>query len=325
MRAIVVQDGSGELRWAEVATPAPGPETVLVEVRATAVNRADLLQRRGLYPPPKGESDILGLEVAGVIAAVGASVTRWRAGDRVCCLLGGGGYAELVTVHQELVLPIPERLSFEEAAAVPEVFYTAFLNLVLEGGLQKGERVLVHAGGSGVGTAAIQLARHLGAAVFVTAGSADKLERCRALGAQAAIDYKREDFGARVAELTGGEGVDVILDCVGGAYLERNLRALRTRGRLVVIGLMGGTTAEINLAPLVAKRLRVIGSVLRSRPLAEKIAITEAFRAHVLPLLASGELKPIVDGVYPIAEAAAAHEHVAANRNFGKVVLRVRA
>jgi putative PIG3 family NAD(P)H quinone oxidoreductase len=323
VRAILVSGDSRDLVWSEVPTPEPGADAALVQIHATAVNRADLLQRRGFYPPPPGEPDILGLEAAGVVVAKGERVEKWQVGDRVCCLLGGGGYAEYVAVHGDMLLPIPAQLDFIQAAAIPEVFYTAFITLVLEGDLRANERALVHAGGSGVGTAAIQLARQRGAQVFVTAGSDDKLARCAELGADAGINYKTEDFADRVAKLTGGEGVDVILDCVGGSYLERNVGALRAKGRLVIIGLMGGAKAEINLALLVGKRLRVIGSVLRSRPLAEKIAITEAFKTEVLPLLASGKVKPIVDAVHPITEAARAHEYVAANRNFGKVVLRV--
>jgi tumor protein p53-inducible protein 3 len=325
MKAILIaNDGSGTLSWADAPTPTPGPHDVVVDVHATAVNRADLLQRRGFYPPPPGESEILGLEAAGVVASVGAQVARCRVGDRVCCLLAGGGYAEQVVVHEAMALPIPDGLEFVEAAAIPEAFYTAFVNVVQEASLAAGERVLIHAGASGVGTAAIQLVKARGGVVYVTAGSAEKLARCTALGADAAIDYKTERFADRIAELTEKRGVDVILDCVGGSYLEANVASLRARGRLVVIGLMGGTKAEINLGLLVARRLRVIGSVLRTRSLAEKIAITEAFRAEVLPLFESGKLKPLVDQVYPIADAAAAHDHVAANRNFGKVVLQVR-
>jgi NADPH:quinone reductase-like Zn-dependent oxidoreductase len=223
-----------------------------------------------------------------------------------------------------MALPIPAGLDFVQAAAIPEAFYTAFVNVVQEAALAAGDRVLIHAGASGVGTAAIQLVRALGATAFVTAGSDEKLERCTKLGATAGINYKRENFAERVAALTAGQGVDIILDCVGGSYLEGNLGSLRPRGRLVIIGLMGGTRADINLGPLVARRLRVIGSVLRSRSLAEKIAITDAFRAQVLPRFANGTLKPIVDKTYPIAEAAAAHDYIAANQNFGKVVLRVR-
>jgi putative PIG3 family NAD(P)H quinone oxidoreductase len=325
MKAILVKaDGSGDLVWGDAHAPACGPEQVLVDVHATAVNRADLLQRRGFYPPPPGESDVLGLEAAGIVAAVGGKVTRVRVGDRVCCLLAGGGYAEQIAVHEAMALPISSGLDFAQAAAIPEAFYTAFVNVVQEAELAAGERVLIHAGASGVGTAAIQIVKAFGATAFITAGSDEKIERCVALGAAAGINYKRESFADRIAALTEGQGVDVILDCVGGSYLEGNLGSLRPRGRLVIIGLMGGTKADINLGPLVARRLRVIGSVLRSRSLAEKIAITDAFRSRVLPLFADGTLKPIVDETYPITEAAAAHDYVAANRNFGKVVLRVR-
>lgn len=320
----IAADGSGDLSWGDAPAPTPGPHNVVVDVHATAVNRADLLQRRGFYPPPPGESEILGLEAAGVVASVGAQVTRVKVGESVCCLLAGGGYAERVGVHEAMVLPIPAGLDFVQAAAIPEAFYTAFVNIVQEGGLARDERVLIHAGASGVGTAAIQLVKARGAIAYVTAGSDDKLARCRALGADAGINYKTESFAERVAALTGGQGVDVILDCVGGPYLEPNVGALRSRGRLVIIGLMGGTKADVNLGLLVSRRLRVIGSVLRTRSLAEKVAITDAFRAEVLPLFATGGLKPIVDATYPIADAAAAHEYVAANKNFGKVVLLVR-
>ncbi len=324
MKAVLVGDDADRtLALGEAPTPEVGAEHVLVKVRATAVNRADLLQRRGLYPPPPGESDVLGLEAAGTVAEIGRDVSGWRVGDRVMALLGGGGYAEFVAVHQEMLLAIPPHLGFEEAAAIPEAFYTAFVNLVLEAGLAKGEHVLIHAGGSGVGTAAIQLARELKTRVFITAGSDDKIRRCVELGAEAGIDYKTEDFAARIAELTGGAGIDVALDAVGASYLAQHLRILRIRGRLVLIGLMGGTHAEIDLAAVVRKRLRIIGSVLRSRSLEEKIAITGAFKGQVMPLLVAQAVKPIVDSVYPVADVARAHEHVAANRNFGKVVLAV--
>jgi putative PIG3 family NAD(P)H quinone oxidoreductase len=324
MRAIVIEGPDQDLVIREMPRPEVAPENVLVEVHATAVNRADLLQRRGFYPPPPCESPILGLEAAGVVAAVGASVRDVKVGERVMCLLGGGGYAECVSVHSGMLLPIPERLSFEEAAAIPEVFYTAYMTLVAEAALASGETVLIHAGGSGVGTAAIQLARTRGARPIVTAGSDEKLERCRALGADAAINYKTEDFAVRGRELTSGRGVDVILDCVGAGYLEGNVALLAAKGRLVIIGLMGGAKGDINLALVVGKRLRVIGTVLRTRSLDEKLALTDGVRREILPLLASGALRPVVDSVYPLADAAAAHAKVAANENFGKVVLRVR-
>ena len=326
MKAIVIAgDGSGDLSWSDVPSlPTPGYHEVIVDVHATAVNRADLLQRRGFYPPPPGESEILGLEAAGVVVSVGALVTKANVGDRVCCLLAGGGYAARVVVNEAMTLPIPAGLDFVQAAAIPEAFYTAFVNIVQEANLARGERVLIHAGASGVGTAAIQLVKARGAVAYVTAGSDDKLARCKALGADAGINYKTETFVERIAALTDSKGVDVILDCIGGSYLEANIASLGPQGRLVIIGLMGGTKADINLGLLVSRRLRMIGSVLRTRSLAEKVAITDAFKAEVLPLFADGRLKPIVDATYPIADAAAAHDYVAANKNFGKVVLKIR-
>lgn len=305
--------------------PTLAADAVLIKINATAVNRADLLQRRGLYPPPPGESEIIGLEAAGVIVEKGSGVRHWQIGERVCCLLGGGGYAEYVAVHQELLLPLPEHLTFEQAAAIPEVFYTAFVNLFLEGALQAGESLLIHAGASGVGTAAIQLAQHAGAKVFVTAGTDEKIQRCVALGAELGINYKAEDFAERLLSATGATGVDVILDCVGGEYLRRNLLLLKPRGRLVLIGLLGGAKSEIDLTPVLRKRLRLLGSVLRSRSLAEKIAITRDFKARVWPLFKHQQIHPIIDTVFPWTEVEQAHAHIAANQNFGKVVLRVSA
>jgi putative PIG3 family NAD(P)H quinone oxidoreductase len=305
------------------AAPNCGREEVLIKVRATAVNRADLLQRRGLYPPPPGASEILGLEAAGEIIALGESVTQWRKGERVFCLLAGGGYAEQVAVQQGLLLRMPRDWSFEQAAAVPEAFYTAFVNLFVEARLQAREFLLVHAGGSGVGTAAIQMARLAGALVLVTAGSEEKLQECRFLGANHAINYKQYDFAEMARKLTNGAGLDVILDCIGAAYLEKNLSLLRTRGRLVVIGVMGGAKAEVDLALLLRKRIRLLGSVLRSRTLQEKIALTRLFRERVLPQFENGSLHPVIDKVFPLAEAEQAHAYVASNRNFGKVVLKV--
>jgi putative PIG3 family NAD(P)H quinone oxidoreductase len=324
MHAIRVEGPEQALVLGDAPRPEPAAGQVLIEVHATAVNRADLLQRRGFYPPPPGDSDVLGLEAAGTVAALGPGASGVRVGDRVMCLLGGGGYAEYVVVDHRMALPIPRSLPFEQAAGVPEVFYTAYMTLVAEAGLARGETLLIHAGGSGVGTAAIQLASALGARALVTAGSADKLERCRALGAAGGINYKDEDFAERGRELSDGHGVDVILDCVGGSYLERNVGLLAPRGRLVIIGLMGGAKAEINLALLVGKRLRVIGTVLRTRSLDEKLALTAGVRETVLPLLEKGTVRPIIDSEFALADAAAAHDRVASNANFGKVILRVR-
>ncbi len=324
VRAVLVQkDAASSLVLDDHPAPACGREEVLIKVHATAVNRADLLQRRGLYPPPSGASEILGLEAAGEIMAVGDRVTEWRMGERVFCLLAGGGYAEQVAVHQDLLLRLPKGWTFEQAAAVPEAYYTAFVNLFVEAKLQARELLLVHAGGSGVGTAAIQMARLAGALVLVTAGSDEKLQECRFLGANHAINYKQHDFALMARKLTNDSGLDVILDCVGAAYWEKNLALLRTRGRLVLIGLMGGAKAEVDLALLMRKRLRVIGSVLRSRTLKEKIALTRLFRARVLPQFENGSLHPVIDKVFPLAEAEQAHAYVASNQNFGKVVLKV--
>lgn len=327
MKGIIVKLQAGDvpqLVWANVADVSFGPQEVLVDVRATAVNRADLLQAQGGYPPPPGASEVLGLEMAGVVAAVGEEVTNWRVGDRVCALLPGGGYAAQAAVHQDMLLPVPDGWDFAQAAAVPEVWLTAFVNLFGEGQLQAGERVLIHAGGSGVGTAAIQLAVAAGAVPFVTAGSAPKLESCRELGAELTINYKEQDFLAEVLAATGNTGVDVILDCIGAPYLAANLQALARFGRLVFIGLMGGAQAEINLGLLMGKRLRLVGSTLRTRPLAEKIRITQTFQERFWPLLVDGTLRPIVDTIFPIEKAQAAHAYVRANQNTGKVILEIK-
>jgi len=326
MKAIVIKNQADQPRlvWEEVSEPQLASEEVLVEVYATAVNRADLLQARGLYPPPPGASEILGLEMAGRIATVGEGVADWRVGDRVCALLAGGGYAERVTVRRELLLRIPDQWTFIQAAAVPEVWLTAFVNLFLEGRLSIGETVLIHAGGSGVGTAAIQLAREIGAIVSVTAGSEAKLKTCRELGAALCVNYQQADFCEAVIAATDGRGVDLILDPVGANYLQRNLNALAKKGRLVNIGLLGGRIAEIDLAQVLTQNLHIIGSTLRARPLAEKALITREFSQRFWPLLADGTLRPIIDRTFPIQEAQAAHEFVRANRNTGKVMLIVK-
>ncbi|MFQ5420989.1 MAG: NAD(P)H-quinone oxidoreductase, partial [Anaerolineae bacterium] len=300
-----------------------GAGEALVRVRATAVNRADLLQARGGYAPPPGASEILGLEIAGIIEAMGADVTDWQVGDRVCALLPGGGYAELASVPAGMLMPLPDGWKFEMGTAVPEVWFTAYVNLFLEGRLQSGETALIHAGASGVGTAAIQLARATGAAVFVTAGSEAKLAACRDLGAALAVNYKTQDFLAQVMAATNDAGVDVILDPVGGSYLAKNVAALRPFGRLVNIGLLGGVTGELNMAHLLRKRLQIVGSTLRSRPVSEKIEITRQFTNRFWPLLRDGRLRPIIDTTFPIENAQAAHQYVAQNRNTGKVILVV--
>ncbi len=321
----VLSDQPGRpLVWQETDEPLVGPEDVLVEVYATALNRADLAQRDGLYPPPPGASEILGLEMAGVISFVGEEVRAWQVGDRVCALLPGGGYAERVAVPQELLMPIPPDWSFEEAAALPEVYLTAYVNLFMEARLRPGESALVHGGASGVGTAAIQLLHGLGHPVIVTAGSDEKVEACRKLGADLAINYRTTDFVEAVKEFTQGEGVDVILDMVGADYYERNIELLKTRGRLVFIATLGGSKAQMDIGRLMRKRIHLIGSVLRARSLEEKSDIRSQFISRCWVLVERGQLRPVIDAVMPISEANAAHARMRNNLNIGKIVLRVR-
>jgi putative PIG3 family NAD(P)H quinone oxidoreductase len=325
VKAIVV-DSPGDpevMHLAEVPDPSPGPGEVLVRAHATAVNRADTLQRRGFYPPPPGASEIIGMEVAGEVAGLGEGVDGWRAGDRVMALLAGGGYAELVAVPAGQLMAVPQGMSWTDAAAIPEVFLTAHDNLFTRGRLTAGEAVLIHGGGGGVGTAAIQLAHRAGARVLVTAGSAGKLQRCRELGADAGINHREEDFVVRARELTGGDGVDVILDVMGASYLARNLDALAIEGRLVIIGLQGGTVSDIDLNAMLRRRLTVIATTLRGRPVAQKAEIVRRFVEDGLEGFAGGSLRPVVDRVLPLAEAAAAHRAMEAGENVGKLVLAV--
>ena len=321
MRVISVSE-IGDLLWTEAPNLAPGPAEILIDVKATAINRADLMQRKGLYPPPPGAPQTMGLECAGVVAAVGRDVTHHQVGDRVCALLAGGGYAEQAVVDQGSALKMPENLSFEQAAAIPEVFATAWLNLFIEAGLQPGERVVLHAGASGVGTAAIQLCHAFGSESFVTAGSASKIEACLKLGAKGG--HNRRDGGFIDAlRALWPQGADVILDPVGASYLAENLEALTLNGRLVLIGLMGGSRSEIDLAKLMMKRLRVVGSTLRARPLEEKASIMAELSQYVWPKISQGEIVPIIQQVFPIQAASEAHELVASDGTIGKVVLKV--
>ena len=322
MKAIHVR--GEDLVWAEAEEPAPGPGEVLIENHATAVNRADLAQRAGGYPPPPGASPVLGLECAGVVAAVGEGVSRVVPGDEVCALLAGGGYAETVVVPAGQVLKKPARLSFVEAASIPEVFATAYLNLFMEARLVKGERAVIHAGASGVGTAGIQMCKAFGNPVFVTAGSADKIDRCVELGADAGFNRHDGDFSPAIKAWTDGRGADVILDPVGGAYLAQNLASLATDGRLVIIGLLGGASAQAFLGMMMAKRLRIIGSTLRARSIAAKATIMDALKERVWPLLEDGTIMPVIERVSPVEQADEAHALIAGNQTFGKVVLRVR-
>ncbi|MCG8474994.1 MAG: NAD(P)H-quinone oxidoreductase [Cytophagales bacterium] len=304
--------------------PSVGSHEVLVRIHATAVNRADLLQVKGKYPPPEGASDILGLECSGEIEAVGGQVKSWRPGERVMALLQGGGYASHCIVHESLLMPVPDSLSFEEAAAVPEVFLTAYQALFFLAELKKGERLLVHAGASGVGSACIQLAKDAGASIFVTASSA-KQQACNELGASVCIDYQKEDFYERITEETLGEGVDVIVDCIGASYFERNVKALSMDGRMVMLAFLGGIKVpSANLLPVVSKRLKIIGSTLRARNLAYRSSLTQAFWSYAGAKFQSGALQPVVHKVLDWEQAANAHCILRENQNVGKVVLRVR-
>ena len=321
MRVISVSE-TGDLLWTEAADLVPSPAEILIDVKATAINRADLMQRKGLYPPPPGAPETMGLECAGIVMAVGRDVTHHQVGDRVCALLAGGGYAEQAVVDQGSALKIPDNLDFEQAAAIPEVFATAWLNLFIEAALQPGERVVLHAGASGVGTAAIQLCHAFGSESFVTAGSASKIEACLKLGAKGG--HNRRDGGFIDAlRALWPQGADVILDPVGASYLAENLEALTLNGRLVLIGLMGGSRSEIDLAKLMMKRLRVVGSTLRARPLEEKASIMAELSQYVWQKISQGEIVPIIQQVFPIQSASAAHELMASDVTIGKVVLKV--
>lgn len=321
MKAIVVEGDRRNpvLVWKDVPDIGLQPGEVLLDVRAAGVNRADLIQARGSYAPPPGTSDILGLEVCGVIREVGADVHGWTAGERVCALLPGGGYAEQAAVDARVLMRIPDSWDDAQAAAVPEAWLTAFVNLFQEGALQSGESILIHAGASGVGTAAIQLARAVGATVFVTAGSEDKLAFCRELGAQYAVNYREANFAEAIRAVQ--PGVDVVLDCVGGSYLAQNISVLRPFGRLVNIGLLGGVKGELSMDALLRGRLRIIGSTLRSRSRSEHAEIVRAFQTRFWNLFTEGSLRVIVDRTFPFHSAGEAHAYMASNQNKGKVVL----
>ena len=325
MLAITVPTPGGPeaLVLAEVPDPTLAPDEVLLDVVAAGVNRADLLQRQGHYPPPPGASAYLGLECSGRVAAVGADVTGWAVGDEACALLAGGGYAARVAVPAGQLLPVPAGVSLVDAAALPEVACTVWSNVFMTAALAPGEWLLVHGGSSGIGTMAIQLAHAFGAHVAVTAGSAQKLEVCRSLGADVLVNYRDDDFVEAVKAATGGAGVDVILDNMGAKYLARNIDALAAYGRLMVIGLQGGTRAELDLGVLLRKRASVAATSLRARPAAEKAAIVAAVREHVWPLVASGAVRPIVHARMPLAQAADAHRLLESSTHIGKVLLTV--
>jgi putative PIG3 family NAD(P)H quinone oxidoreductase len=320
----ITQPGGPEvLAWTEVPDPKPAPDEVLIQVAASAVNRADLLQRAGFYPPPPGAPPYPGLECSGRIAALGSSVTGWTVGDEVCALLSGGGYAQWVAVPAAQCLPVPSGVSLEEASALPEAACTVWSNVFDLGRLQPLDTILIHGGGSGIGTLAIQLAADRGARVLTTA-RAVKHEALRELGAEITIDYEAEDFVTAVHTATSGRGADVILDILGASYLERNVSALAAGGRLVVIGLQGGRTAEVDLGTLLAKRASIIATALRSRPSEEKAAIVAAVREHVWPLIENGMVRPVIHTRLPMAEAGAAHRLVESSAHLGKVLLVVR-
>jgi len=322
MKAVVV-DSEKNLHWRDFEDPIVGEDHVLIKVHATAINRADLLQRHGGYPPPPGASPVMGLECAGEVVEVGSNVSRFKNGDRVCALLAGGGYAEYASVHHGSVLPIPGGQSFVHGACLPEVYATAWLNLFIEADLQPGEKVVLHAGASGVGTAAIQLCKAFGSPCFITAGSESKIDTCVELGADSGSNRHDGSFLEKARAFAGDAGVDVILDPVGAAYLADNLGLLGMNGRLVLIGLMGGVSAEINLALLMMKRARVIGSTLRARPVEEKAKVMAQLEEKVWPKIEAGQIRPIVDTVMPVTEVAEAHELVASDNTIGKVVMTV--
>ncbi len=308
------------LRYDDAPMPEPAAAELLVRVRATAVNRADLLQRQGAYPPPAGASPILGLEIVGIVEQAAGD---WRVGDRVMAVIMGGGYAEYATVPAGMALRVPDAFTDEQAAAIPEAFLTAYLNLFTLGKLTAGETVLIHAGASGVGTAAIQLARAAGARVFATAGSDNKLARCRELGAELAINYRSDSFLRRALEATDARGVDLVLDFIGASYWDDNLAALARGGRLLLIGFLGGTAGQLNIGAIMRKQLTVTGTTLRGMALARKIELTQAFAGFALPRFVSGELQPVIDKIFPLREAAQAHEYMQRNANVGKIILKV--
>jgi NADPH:quinone reductase len=301
--------------------PTPGQGEILVKVAAAGVNRPDVMQRLGLYPPPKGAPDIPGLEIAGTVAACGAGVTRWRVGDEVTALVVGGGYAQYCVAVEGHALPIPAGLSANEAAAIPETFFTVWHNVFERGGLKPGETLLVHGGSSGIGTTAIQLARSFGSRVITTAGSAEKCEVCRKLGADVAINYRTEDFVAATKQATDGKGADVILDMIGGDYVERNYEAAAVEGRIVQIAFQDSPKATVNFMRLMLKRLHHTGSTLRARANPDKTAIARAIEAKVWPLVAAGKVRPVIDSTFPLSEAAGAHARMESSQHTGKIVL----
>jgi putative PIG3 family NAD(P)H quinone oxidoreductase len=325
VRAVVLREHGGPevLVITDSADPAPAPEEVLVRVLATALNRADLLQRMGMYPNPfPADDEIPGLEFAGEVIGCGPRVTMWRPGDRVMGIVSGGAYAEKLVIHERQAMAVPDGMTWTDAAAIPEVFITAWDALVVQGGLTPGRWAMVHAGASGVGTAAIQICRAIGARVIVTC-SAGKVQACRDLGADAVVDYGSQDFVAEALSVTGGAGVDVVLDVIGGEYVEKNVAALAVKGRIIQVGVMAGKPLPFNVGLLLGKRATITGTVLRARPTEEKIAISRRFAAEMLPLFSTGAMRPVVDSVHPFADIAAAHVRMASNANVGKIVVSI--
>ena len=325
MMAVAIAEPGGPLvlKPEKRAVPEPGPGEILIRVHAAGVNRPDVFQRKGAYPPPPGASDLPGLEVAGEVAALGDGISRWRVGDRVCALTPGGGYAEYVKVHAGSVLPIPAGFTYSEAAAVPENYFTVWHNVFERGGLKKGETLLVHGGSSGIGTTAIQLAAAFGAHVITTAGSKEKCEACLKLGADRAINYREKDFVAEVKDATGGTGADVILDMVGGDYVARNYSAAAVEGRIVQIAVQAGAVAGTDFSKLMVKRLTHTGSTLRPRSVEFKAAIAAALEAQVWPMLGTRKVAPVMDMIFPLGEAWRAHERMEEGEHIGKIVLDV--
>jgi putative PIG3 family NAD(P)H quinone oxidoreductase len=323
MRAVIAPEPGGPeaLVVADLPDPVPGPGEVVLEMAATAVNRADTLQRQGFYPPPSGASEVLGLECSGTVAAVGPEVADWSVGDQVCALLAGGGYAERVLVPAGQLMPVPDGVDLVTAGALPEVACTVWSNVFMVAGLQRDETLLVHGGAGGIGTFAIQLAHALGARVVTTAGSPEKLDACRSLGADVAVNYREQDFVEEVRAATDGRGADVILDNMGAKYLSRNVDALATEGRLVVIGMQGGSRAELDLGALMRKRGAVIATSLRARPTEEKAAICASVVEHVWPLVADGSVRTLVHTTLPLEEASEGHRIMEASGHVGKIVL----
>lgn len=323
MRAVEITQPGGPEVLVPTTRPVPQPAAgeVLIKVEVAGVNRPDVVQRQGLYPPPPGASDLPGLEVSGTIAALGDGVTGWQVGDRVCALLGGGGYADYATAPAGQVLPVPDGLDMVQAAALPETVFTVWTNVVERAGLTAGESFLVHGGTSGIGTIAIQLAKALGATIFATAGGADKVEACRSLGADHAIDYKTQDFVSVVKEATGSKGVNVVLDMVGGDYLPRNIDCLALEGRHVSIAFLRGPKVELNLMPVMLKRLTLTGSTLRARTTAQKAALAATVREKVWPLVTGGQVRPVIAKIFPLEAAADAHRLMESSTHIGKIML----